>query len=364
MFKRDWVTYMVKSVFADSESAPWPVRSQEELQKHKDDQLVDWQALVLHLPTPVLVSADVVDVVEVKLSGSRGRLYPPLQLNHQAELGAAFERTWLPEGALKVDRCLRIDDTAVKGVQSAPVFTQEVSFCQGMRIDGQNGLDVSKLLNSLLEHICQQTGQWWLRGRANPFKGAVQLGCEINKDFTLRELLRHAGPKQLESTWMGVDQRLALIGIEAPLTNQLWLRCCHDVNVGQKTDAGLIAFYDAINSYMCNEDEQCVLNLGIAIEIMANKNRLSKGKQVATFNKLLQQSELIDSKSKVILQKLYADRNHVAHGAPVQHLGQAGGPTIEDYLETANEFKKRYLASFSAGQWHKFSQLNISLPKK
>ena len=365
MYKRDWSTYMIKSVMAEREVAKWPILSTEQLQQYRQSQLVGWQALVLHLPAPVFaLTGGVFNTIEVSQAGKRARFYPPFQLNHPEVESAAFQKVWLPEGNTEVTHCVRIGDTAAKGLQVAPGYTVDASFYQGMRIDEEIGFNVAKAVNSLMEHICQQTGQWWLRGRANPFKGMVRLGCEVNKDFTIREVLKHSGPKQIESTWMGVDQSLRPDGFALPLTNGLWLRCCHDVSMGLKADSSLLTFYDAVNNFMTNEDELCVLNLAIAIEIMANKVRLSKGQHPAAFPKLLKTSELFLEKDRFLIQKLYADRNSVAHGGELLYLGKTEAVSIEKYLEVVLAVKSKYLECLKGSAWHRLSQVEPTPNRK
>ncbi len=351
---------MVKSVLAERAEAKWPKLPEELIQQYKESQLVGWQALILYLPAPILaLTGEVFNVFEITQAEKRARIYPPFQLK-QSET----ERSWIPEGEMEVNHCVRVGDTAVQGLDIKPGFAVDASFYQGLRIDEETGFNVAKAVNALMEHICQQTGQWWLRGRANPFKGMVRLGCEINKDFSIREVLRHSGPKELESTWMGVDQSLRPDGLSVPLTNSLWLRCCHDVSKGLRADSALLTFYDAVNNFMNNEDELSVLNLAIAIEIMANKVRLSKDQNPAAFPKLLKTSELFPEKDRQLIQKLYADRNSVAHGGRAIYLGKTEATTIEKYLETALAVKSRYMECLKDGAWHRLSQVDATPNRK
>lgn len=356
---------MVKSVMAEREEAKWPTLSEEQLQQYNESKLIGWQALVLHLPAPIFaLTARVFNVFEVSQNGKRARLYPPFQLNHSEVESAAFKNAWLPEGHMEVNHCVQIGDTAVKGLQIIPGFDVSASFYQGMRIDEEMGFNTPKVVNALMEHICQQTGQWWLRGRTNPFKGMVRLGCEVNKDFTIREILKHSGQKQLESTWMGVDQSLRPDGFALPLTNSLWLRCCHDVSVGLKADSALLTFYDAVNNFMNSEDELCVLNLAISIEIMANKVRLSKGQHPAAVPQLLKTSELFLKEDRALIQKMYADRNNVAHGGRPLYLGKTEAVSIEKYLEIVLAVKSKYMECLKGTAWHRLSQIDATPARK
>ncbi len=354
MYKREWSTYMVKSVLAERDEARWPTLPEERIQQYRDSQLVGWQALVLYLPAPIFALAgEVFNIFEFTQAGKKARIYPPFQLK-QSEL----QNAWLPEGGIAVSHCVRVGDTAVQGLHVQPGFAVDASFCQGMRIDEESGIDIAKAVNALMEHICQQTGQWWLRGRSNPFKGIVRLGCEVNKDFSIREVLKHSGSKEIESTWMGVDQSLRPDGFALPLTNSLWLRCCHDASVGLKADSALLTFYDAVNNFMNNEDELCILNLAIAVEIMANKVRLSKDQYPAAFPKLLKTSEIFEGVDRNLIQCLYADRNNVAHGGSPIHLGIKTGFSIEQYLEAVLAVKNKYMKCLEGATWHRMSQLD------
>jgi hypothetical protein len=359
IFKRQWDNLQVRSVLGEKNDLKWPRLSDEEISEYENNLLNGWQASILHIGTPILTKTDeVMDVPTIKEGTKRARVYPPFQLNRKQEASGSFENVWIPEGHNKIDHCSRIDDSAVKGVISDTNYPDGSIICQGIRIDAENGFDTNKFTNRLLEHICQQTSQWWLRSNTNPLKGMHRLSCDLNVDFTLRHVLRYSnGGKNIASTWKGVEQRLLPLGVERPLTNAIWLRCCHDAAKGLRTDAGLIAFHDAVNNYMTNEDEICVLNLAISLEIMCNRRNQLRGRHPMKFDTLLKTSDLIDSKDRPILRKLYTDRNQIAHGSKSIHFGKSNEPSIEDYLNSVLNIQKKYLSSFKPGEWHRGSQL-------
>lgn len=361
MISRAWNSYLIKAVYAEqSADAPWPSLPPSEMEAHSSSALPGYEAWIGRMPTPIISeTARVVDVFQGQFFGKSIRVYPPFLIDAKGEATGTFARSWIPEGSSKVERYVAVSPTAVLGATATQTIGAGTYFCEAIRIDSENGTNLSHFVSLLLENICQHTHQWWLRGRVQPFRGMARIGCAVNTDFTLRDLLKYKGAGELESPWHGITQTQQLLGHERALTNSLWLRCCNDAALGMRGDAGILSFHDAICYYMGGDDVLCIMSLSIAVEILGNKRRILKGKKPTAFSELLRTSDLVDSKNKAQLDRLFVDRGHVAHGRNPHHVGGKSNQRIEEYIEAVQLVVSRFLEFIEPNEWPIASQLGI-----
>lgn len=360
MISREWSSYLIKATFAEREGAQWPSLATETIAKHASSALPEFEARITRLPTPIVSeTASVLDVYQAKFEGKTIRAYPPFLIDANEETKGAFASSWIPEGNRQIERYTAVSSTATLGVTATQAIGTNSFYCEALRIDVEEGADYYKFIHLLIENICQHTHQWWLRGRAHPFRGMGRLRVELNSDFSLREILRYKGAGTLGSTWQGIGETQQLLGFERPLNNSLWLRCCHDAEYGMRGDSGILSFHDAISYYMSGDDVLCIMSLSIAVEILGNKRRILKGKEPTGFAKLLKTSDLIDSKNKTAIDRLFRDRGHVAHGRQPHYAAGKNSQAIEEYIEAVQLLVSRYLGSVEPGEWPIASQLAI-----
>jgi hypothetical protein len=129
---------------------------------------------------------------------------------------------------------------------------------------------------------------------------------------------------------------------------------------------GFSFFADAIAAYMAGDDERCILDLALCFEILANKrHKLDFDKFESKARKLREKSRLIDSKAtSQIIEKLFIDRDHVAHGRPPYILGRNDGVSIESYLEAINGVVNLYLNYIRPEEWSILSSLRLDSTRR
>jgi hypothetical protein len=351
---------MIKAVFVERDFDPWPDLPAETIASHVASALTGVEARIGRLSVPIISeTATVLDVFQTTFGGKMIRVYPPFPIDAKGETTGAFARSWIPEGLTKVERYVAVGATATLGATVTQAIGPGTFFCEGFRVDFEAGADFNRFIFLLLENIGQHTHQWWLRGRTQPFRGIGRIGCELNSDFTLRELLKFKGAGQLKSPWHGVTETQRLLGFERALTNSLWLHCCNDTALGMRGDSGILSFHDAISYYMADDDVLCIMSLSITVEILGNKRRILKGKKPTGFAELLKTSDLVDSKNRAILDRLFIDRGHVAHGKKPHHVEGRSNQRIEEYIEAVQLLVSRYLQLAKPHEWPIASQLGI-----
>ncbi|HLC44661.1 MAG TPA: hypothetical protein VJK50_02355, partial [Patescibacteria group bacterium] len=197
----------------------------------------------------------------------------------------------------------------------------------------------------------QYTMQWWLRAQHSPFRGPIQFGFQVGQSYEPTEELRYHGAGRVESAWYAVHCTQKPLGIERPLDNGLWLLIGHHMAKQTPVEAGLIAFIDALASYMAGSDEMCVFNLCLCVEILANKRRILQGKRDVDANELIKTTDLINDSDRATLKKLFIDRGHIAHGRQFHILGRDTSIKIETHIECVRQLVNGYLHSLTPGSW-------------
>ena len=357
--KRDWHTYFVKPQFAESNEIQWPVKTPAEISAHKENQLEGWGTNIVRLPSPIVAfSSNLTQIVDTTIFGGRVRIYPPFPIDRKGEAAGAFKEWWLPEGQHQVDKFIKFPSDAIAGLVTENTPSPGARYCQGLRIDALGSIDLHKIVQTLMEQVCQHTHQWWLRGRTSPFAGIRRLGCSLSRDFSFAELLRCHGAGDLESPWHAIIETQGLLGIEHVLSEPVWLRCISQATQGMRGDIGLLAFHDAISYYMDADDVLCIISMTICIEILGNKRRLLLGKKPTGFGELIKSSDLIDKSMGKVIQDLFIDRGHVAHGRrPPRSEGKAD--RVFAYLEAVSSVVSAYTSKLLATDWVKASQLEV-----
>jgi len=129
--------------------------------------------------------------------------------------------------------------------------------------------------------------------------------------------------------------------------------------MGMRGDMGILAFHDAISYYMDADEVLCIMSMTIAVEILGNKRRLLLGKKPTGFGELLKSSDLVSKEVQPVLQSLFIDRGHVAHGRrPPRSGGDADG--LFGYLEAVRTVVSAYTSKLTPADWPKASQLEIA----
>ena len=360
MNKREWHTFFIKHHFAEREDEPWPELDEAEIRTHNDQRLDGWEAHILRLPAPIVAfSADILKIHEAEFFGTRVRIYPPFPIDRRGEMSGTFRECWLPEGQVGVERHLRLPPDAATGLTTENVPITGARYCQALRLDTKGPAELHRIVQVLMEQLCQHTHQWWLRGRTDPFAGIRRLGCDVNRDFTFTTMLCHHNAGKLGSHWHAVIETQRLLGIELALTEQVWHRCLDQVAMGMRGDMGILAFHDAISYYMDADEVLCIMSMTIAVEILGNKRRLLLGKKPTGFGELLKSSDLVSKEVQPVLQSLFIDRGHVAHGRrPPRSGGDADG--LFGYLEAVRTVVSAYTSKLTPADWPKASQLEIA----
>jgi len=360
--KRDWHTYFVRPTFAEHKGEAWPELPKSEIETHRSNLQSEWETHVLRLPAPIVAfAADFSRIREVTLFGSKVRLYPPFPIDRRGETSGAFKDWWIPEGESTVDIFKRLPGYAVPGVVTENVPVPGAKYCQGLRIDAATAgpIELHRIVQGLMEQVCQHTHQWWLRGRTSPFSGIRRLECEVNRDFTFAELFRYRGAGELHSPWRAVIETQVPLGIELPLTEQVWHRCIDQLALGLRGDVGLLAFHDAISYYMDADDVLSITSMTICVEVLGNKRRLLNGKKPTGFGELIRTSDLIDKTIEKTIGDLFVDRGHVAHGRrPPRSQGDAD--RLFNYLVAVEKVVASYMGKLTPDDWVRASKLEVS----
>ncbi len=342
---RKWEQYMVKAVLKEeADSGDFASSSVKE----------GFESHFFVLPTPIVTKIDdLKQTITIRDGEKIIRIYPPFPLNEKAETSGAFDEVSVPEEKLNAAVTVEIPTHAVKGVRMEHGIMPGISWCRGLRMDVEQGADENFVLNSLLEHICQYTHQWWLRGTHNPFLGPARMGAALDENFNLvmNPLKRPNGER--ESSWYGTAQFQQHLGGIAPLTNGLWLLISDHISNKRSADNAILGVHDGFSEYMAGRDEQCILKLCIAVEIMLNKHRQAVlGRQDnANLDKLIRTTSLINEDIKEDLKKLAIDRGHVAHGKSPYILQTKPEYSLERYIQAVHTLMQAYLNSIPNGSW-------------
>jgi hypothetical protein len=330
------------------------------MRAYKNDALPDFEANIFQLHQPILCNIDdCVSVLTITFKNKTFRLYPPFPLNDSNEISGAFSDALIPEGNEVIDSLFIIDDKTPTGLSSVPKSDESAIYCDGLRIDAENDSTVYKVVEILLEQICQHASQWWVRGGTSPFKGIERFQSALNKKYRMRARLLYSGGGRVETTFNPVCGMQNLLGFEKVLTNNLRDIICRHVEVGHRGEPGLLSFYDAIAKYMTGDDIAVVVSLCVCIEILGNKHRILQNKSPTDFNKLIASTKLVGEAEKKVIKKMLIDRGHVAHGRLPHLLGKAGQPSISDYIEVTLNFMNAFINTLDSKAWSEASQMRI-----
>lgn len=104
----------------------------------------------------------------------------------------------------------------------------------------------------------------------------------------------------------------------------------------------------------------CIMSMSLCIEILGNKRRMLLGKKPTDFAELLRTSDLIGKAVQPVLQNLFIDRGHVAHGRRPHIVSKAGHDGLFNYLEAVLTVLPAYIEKLGPNDWPKASQLEIA----
>ena len=136
-----------------------------------------------------------------------------------------------------------------------------------------------------------------------------------------------------------------------------------EVQQNRKADLGLLAFVDALAAFMSGDNERCILNLCLCIEILGNKRRILKGFKDVDFNALLRTSELLEAPDQQLAKRMFIDRGPIAHGRIAPNLMQDSG-IVEEYLTMVRRVVDKYLTVLQAGEWSKATSIQVGRPRQ
>jgi hypothetical protein len=357
---REWAQYLGKAIINPDND--WPVRPQAEIDAYKGDIRQDYECQLFALPTPIATFGDVTQVQSVIFRGKELRFYPPFALNEKSYASGSFSEVAIPEGIAAVEKFSPIPKDAVTGLRAGHGLPKDGVWARGLRVDVQTGADVLSAISLLLDHICQFTRQWWVRGTHDPFLGFQRFGAAVNREFRTLKLFTYEGATKIESPWYGTTRYQPNLGSAAVLDRPTWVQVCQHVTRDDRADIGILGIHDAFADYMSGRDEKCILNLCIGVEILLNKHWQFVLKKPANdrLDKILRQTSLIDQGSKEVLKKLIIDRGHVAHGRAPHIVSKEPGYTIETYLQAGKTVLDEYLSSIPQGAWPTLMNMRLN----
>jgi hypothetical protein len=358
---RAWDQYLVKAVM-DQTASNWPTRSEAEINAHKESANPGYECRLFVLPSPIAMYSDVKNVVVASVNGKELRIYPPFPVNEKKDASGAFSEIAIPEGLEAVEETTPIPDHAVTGVRAEHGLMPNAVWGRGLRIDAPSDVNVQVVIGSLLDHICQYTHQWWVRGTHNPFFGFQRLGAGVDRGFRTQKLFGYKDASKVESPWYGTVRFQPSLGAAALLTKTTWSQIAQHISQGHNADIGVLQIHEAVADYMAERDNKCILNLSIGVEILLNKhwqgvlNKSSNDK----FDKIVRKTPLLDEKTKETLSKLIIDRGHVAHGRAPHVLATNSNYTIETYISAGKTVLEKYFAAIPDGAWPKLMTMRIN----
>ena len=169
---RSWDQYLVKAVF-DASAPDWPKRSEAEVRTYEQELNRGYECQLFALPSPIAVSSDLKRIINVSVGAMNLRIYPPFALNEKKHASGSFVEVAIPEGVENVESTTTIPNDAVTGVRAAHGILPSGIWARGLRIDvpTDKSTNIEVVIGVLLDHVCQCTHQWWVRGIHDPFLG-------------------------------------------------------------------------------------------------------------------------------------------------------------------------------------------------
>ncbi len=362
---RQWGYYRIRAVFAEKpeQGLTWPPLDPASAKSQKE-QLQNWDAYFFQLPNPLLIESQIKPIVTIERGGKKCRIYPPFPLNEKGKVTGLLNEVKFPEEINGNVSLLSLPQSAVKGATIEPRSSDAHTYCHALRFDVENGFGELPLLKALIDQLVQYTNQWWLVSPESPFRGPALMCAHIDKEFHTMQELRYSGAGDVPSPWYGMVQTQMPLGLEKPLTEQLWLQCLRNIQGNIPAEIGLLTFNDAIAQYMAGEDERCILNLCVCFEILASKRLLADtGKTESKNKKSLDRTTLAQGKTAEIIGKLIIDRDHVSHGRP-PHILRQNPDMMKEYLEAICSVVNRYLQALKPGEWPQMTGLTLSSTRK
>ena len=227
-----------------------PKRSEAEIRTYEQELNRGYECQFFALPSPIAVSGDLKRIINVSVGAMNFRIYPPFALNEKKHASGSFVEVAIPEGVEHVENTTTIPSDAVTGVRAGHGILPNGIWARGLRIDvpTENSTNTDVVIGELLDHVCQCTHQWWVRGTHDPFLGFVRLGAAVGKDFRTRQLFRSQGAAKVEPPWYGAARFQPALGAAAILDETTWTLIGHHLSQGNRADVGILGIHDAVAS--------------------------------------------------------------------------------------------------------------------
>jgi hypothetical protein len=356
---REWYEFIAVSVLKESSENPWPVIDPSVIVDYQESINNRFKAYIYKLPHPIICEDwKLFNIFDLHVDKKRIRFYPPFPINEGRETEGAFEQIQIPTGKKTIESWTAFPDTMAKNFQSQWHFNDKSSNCQGLRLDVEDGAPEEKIINIFLEQVCQFTYQWWLRSRQSPFQGMKRYTLCVDKDFNILKELCYHEAKEVATSCYPTKTSQTLLGIEKPLDKRIWDIVSSNIRNMTRADTELLAFNEAVADYMADDDERCILDLSLCVEILGNKRRILQGQRDVAADRLIRETDLVDEATRSVLKKLFIDRGHVAHGRPIHILTTDSNYTLEVYMEAVRTLVSGYL-SLIQGKWKDSLALSI-----
>jgi hypothetical protein len=194
--------------------------------------------------------------------------------------------------------------------------------------------------------IRTHTFQWWITTGGNPFDTGARYGAELDVQYRPQ-----IGPSSFFGhSWTRILGTSKLLGIEKPIEKESWLKIMQSVALQLPVDRTLEHFCDSMLEYSRGDDERCVLFLCLTLESASYKVlRMRKERKVKEYDRRLVKKAGLLASDTTIVDALFNDRGHIAHGAPARLLGKTY--ELSSAMSAVTEALKSYLLECTAYGW-------------
>lgn len=361
---RQWYEFIAVGELRESSENPWPEVEPSVIVEYQKSIRNDFKAYIYKIPHPIICEDwELFNILDFQVDGKRIRFYSPFKINEGCETEGAFEGILIPDGTKIIERWTALPDIMARKLRGQWHLTEKSANCQGLRLDVEDGAPDEKIINIFLEQVCQFTYQWWLRSRQSPFQGMKRYGLSIGQDFKVLKELCYRGAKGVKTSCYPIRTSQTLLGIEKPLDKHIWDIVAFNVRNMTRAEPGLLAFNEALADYMAGDDERCILDLSLCVEILGNKRRMLQGKSDVPAARLIMKTDLVDEATRSVLKKLFIDRGHVAHGRPIHVLSTDPNYTLEVYIEAVRVMLSTYISRIG-GKWKDSLDLRVGKSRK
>lgn len=329
----------------------WPRLPTEEVTSWEDKHLEGWISEIYQVKAPLWVDPRVKDIIV----GSGMRVYPPFDANMQDMISNSLNDVKIPIGQSHVEKFIPFSEDAVRGLTTA-TEVGDASPKYLLRIDRmETDPHHDDNLQLFLDLFRQYSQQWWVGSSTDPFDLGFRQSFEIEKDYTPRLKLRHAGA-DASGIWYGLSATQKFIGFEQIVDCPSWTAIGECLRAGTGLDRSIGLMLDAVVEFMTYHDERAILSIAIALDMMAAKihnSMSSKSMKKKYGDEAVAQSGIVSRKDREIIKHLFIDRGHIAHGRRPHHL-RKDPVKIVYYMDAGLRSLGLYLSKAHAIGWQKF----------